>query len=41
MAGELEPSERKISLLLSFRAPAEVEVTWKSETGTLTARRGD
>jgi len=27
------------SLFLSFRAPAEVEVTWKSETATLTARR--
>jgi hypothetical protein len=27
------------SLLLSFRAPGEVEVTWKSETGTLSARR--
>jgi hypothetical protein len=27
------------SLLLSFRAPAEVEVSWKSDSGTLTALR--
>jgi hypothetical protein len=27
------------SLSLSFRAPADVEVSWRTESGTLTARR--